>query len=698
MQAASALIEAFALAACTAALLRVCLSRRRRLRRDASTLMGAILLVAALQAAGSLLESLRLARVEVVLLVQLRVLVPILWGFFFYACVRDTARRELEESEERSRILLASIPQRIFFKTVPGLSFSSVNEAFAADLGLEPAEVIGKTDFDLFPRELAEKYRSDDLRILAAGRPETLTERNISNRVERVVEVAKAPVTNDAGEAVGLFGMYADVTERVRAEQALERRASLETLATTIASRFINLESSEMDQGIDEALKAAGQFAGVDRSYLFQLDETGHVATNTHEWCAEGIEPEIGNPQQVRMDEDLPWSAAGMRRLEDVCVRDVADLPSEAARDREYFQKRGIRAVLALPMVGGGRLLGSVGFASLRSPRAWDEDTIVLLRHVGMAIANALERKRAEEALRASRERYRLIFENARDMITVHALDEGFSFLYVNPAAQQTLGYAAEQLVGKDALQFIHPEDRETVGRELSEAQARAEGQAEFRYRKADGSYVWLEVTGRIVPDERGKQVGLLISRDITERVLRREELVAQTLEDSLTGVNNRRGFYHLADQQLRFAQRTRSTLLLFFLDVDNMKWINDELGHKEGDLALIETANVLREAFRDSDIIGRLGGDEFAVLAIEARETKTEHIVARLAQRLQARNAQPDRRYRLSLSVGIASYDPAAPLRLDELMARADALMYENKRAKHNAALLRVRDDTAHA
>ena len=568
----------------------------------------------------------------------------------------------------------------------------------AADLGLEPAEVIGKTDFDLFPRELAEKYRSDDLRILAAGRPETLTERNISNRVERVVEVAKAPVTNDAGEAVGLFGMYADVTERVRAEQALERRASLETLATTIASRFINLESSEMDQGIDEALKAAGQFAGVDRSYLFQLDETGHVATNTHEWCAEGIEPEIGNPQQVRMDEDLPWSAAGMRRLEDVCVRDVADLPSEAARDREYFQKRGIRAVLALPMVGGGRLLGSVGFASLRSPRAWDEDTIVLLRHVGMAIANALERKRAEEALRASRERYRLIFENARDMITVHALDEGFSFLYVNPAAQQTLGYAAEQLVGKDALQFIHPEDRETVGRELSEAQARAEGQAEFRYRKADGSYVWLEVTGRIVPDERGKQVGLLISRDITERVLRREELVAQTLEDSLTGVNNRRGFYHLADQQLRFAQRTRSTLLLFFLDVDNMKWINDELGHKEGDLALIETANVLREAFRDSDIIGRLGGDEFAVLAIEARETKTEHIVARLAQRLQARNAQPDRRYRLSLSVGIASYDPAAPLRLDELMARADALMYENKRAKHNAALLRVRDDTAHA
>ncbi|KPK65468.1 MAG: hypothetical protein AMK73_02895 [Planctomycetes bacterium SM23_32] len=179
----------------------------------------------------------------------------------------------------------------------------------------------------------------------------------------------------------------------------------------------------------------------------------------------------------------------------------------------------------------------------------------------------------------------------------------------------------------------------------------------------------------------------LFISRDITERVQRREELRALSLEDALTKVNNRRGFFHLAEQQLKVANRTGNTMLLFFLDVDGMKWINDNLGHKEGDLALIEAANVLREAFRESDIIGRVGGDEFAVLAIEASSEEADDIVARLQQRLDSRNAQSGRHYVLSLSVGITAYDPGAALPLDELMARADALMYEHKRAKQGAS-----------
>jgi diguanylate cyclase (GGDEF)-like protein/PAS domain S-box-containing protein len=293
-------------------------------------------------------------------------------------------------------------------------------------------------------------------------------------------------------------------------------------------------------------------------------------------------------------------------------------------------------------------------------------------------------RRNAEEALRASEERYRLIYENASDMIAVCS-DDGGAIRYANPATGRTLGYRPESLAGRPAYDLIHPDDIARVREALGQARSRGEGTVELRCARRDGSYLWIEATGRSIQDENDQTAVLLIARDITQRVQHREELRALSLEDELTGVNNRRGFFRLADQQLKFANRTQRALLLFFVDVDNMKWINDNLGHKEGDLALIETAHVLTEAFRDSDIVGRVGGDEFAVLAIEAPETQSDALMARLDERLAVRNAHEGRKYELSLSVGIATYNPADAVSLDELIARADALMYEHKRSKGN-------------
>ena len=125
------------------------------------------------------------------------------------------------------------------------------------------------------------------------------------------------------------------------------------------------------------------------------------------------------------------------------------------------------------------------------------------------------------------------------------------------------------------------------------------------------------------------------------------------SVADVLTGLSNRRGFFHLAEQQLKFANRSKSAMLLLFADLDGLKDINDAHGHKEGDLALVETANVLGETFRESDILGRVGGDEFAVLAVAAPDTTAQRINERIQERIGARNAQPDRAYQLSISVG---------------------------------------------
>lgn len=157
-------------------------------------------------------------------------------------------------------------------------------------------------------------------------------------------------------------------------------------------------------------------------------------------------------------------------------------------------------------------------------------------------------------------------------------------------------------------------------------------------------------------------------------------ELRYLALTDDLTCLFNRRGFFAAATQQLKLAQRNGQKLLLLFCDVDNLKKINDSFGHREGDLALIHTADALEQTFRDSDILARLGGDEFVVLATEASVQTSEVLLRRLEKALKKSNAG-ESRYQLSLSVGVARFDPKRAVLLGELMARADEAMYEQKR-----------------
>ncbi len=163
------------------------------------------------------------------------------------------------------------------------------------------------------------------------------------------------------------------------------------------------------------------------------------------------------------------------------------------------------------------------------------------------------------------------------------------------------------------------------------------------------------------------------------------EKLKTMSLADELTNLYNRRGFFTLAQRQMKVAERTKKDMLLFFVDLDKMKVINDTLGHKEGDKALIEVSNILKEVFRESDIIGRMGGDEFAVLAIDTANETKEVLVNRLHNTLNDYNRFEGRSYQLSLSIGVAHYNPETPSTLDELMAQADELMYEEKRNKQH-------------
>lgn len=155
------------------------------------------------------------------------------------------------------------------------------------------------------------------------------------------------------------------------------------------------------------------------------------------------------------------------------------------------------------------------------------------------------------------------------------------------------------------------------------------------------------------------------------------------SLIDDLTGLYNRRGFMDLGDQHLRLARRKSRSLTLVYVDLDGFKAVNDAHGHHVGDRGLVKLTEILKATFRGSDIIARVGGDEFAVLALEASGEDAEMLVRRLRAGVDGFNASGGEPFDLSISVGIARYEDASRIRLDELMARADAAMYEEKRVK---------------
>ncbi len=170
---------------------------------------------------------------------------------------------------------------------------------------------------------------------------------------------------------------------------------------------------------------------------------------------------------------------------------------------------------------------------------------------------------------------------------------------------------------------------------------------------------------------------------------LKRAEVKMRELAliDVLTGLYNRRGFLTYTEHLLKLSNRTQRGLILIYADLDNMKQINDTLGHEQGDRALVSTAEVLKKTFRHSDVIARVGGDEFAILALEAKAESLDALRKRLNENLRKTAYNTDSMQKLTFSLGIIYYNPEKPHTIEELLKRADALMYEEKRLEEDPA-----------
>lgn len=262
-----------------------------------------------------------------------------------------------------------------------------------------------------------------------------------------------------------------------------------------------------------------------------------------------------------------------------------------------------------------------------------------------------------------------------------------------NPSLAKMLGYPSHEDLKDVNVKdlYVRAKDR---SEHLKKLNVKGIFFTEFELRRKDGHIIWGRDYPRAVIDSGGKikyYDGILV--DITEQKKTEKELNGAlrklgtlSLQDDLTGLYNRRGFFAISAEHFKMADRKRTKMFLLFMDLDNLKNINDKLGHHKGDEALVGVANILNSTFRRSDIKGRMGGDEFAVFPIGASQEGMKKAMSRLRKNIKAFNKSKENPFQLSVSMGVSHYDPEHPSTIDELLVRADKLMYEDKRRKRRS------------
>ncbi len=329
-----------------------------------------------------------------------------------------------------------------------------------------------------------------------------------------------APINDAVG---GIVLTIRDITQRREAEDALRDVRVLHEAVASVAARFVDADSDSLDDAVSHALALLGDAAAVDRAYVFSVSDDLTTMTNTHEWCAPGIRPEIQHLQAVDLN-GLPRWRDTLARGHSIHIRRVAELDGDWELERHELERQGIRSVAAVPLMNAGRLRGFVGLDSVVRDRTWDDDTIRMLRTVVGILASLLARCEAQRGARIHEARFRALVRHSSDTIVLLDQDGRMMFTAGRTAP---LGFVPGDTVGMHAMEFVHPDDRALatdafgglVGGE------RHAGPFEMRLRDNDGAWIPVEVEASNLLDNpaiRGIVVGF---RDIRERLRAESEL-----------------------------------------------------------------------------------------------------------------------------------------------------------------------------
>jgi len=598
-----------------------------------------------------------------------------------------------------------------------------------------------------------------------------------------------------------LTQLKTSVPENILSEEEVNRHVNLITVISKISSHLIS--TRDIDCAINDALADLGRATGASRAYLFLLRNKESKMSNTHEWCADGVTPQINNLQNLPTDM-FPWWMKKLQQKETIQITDVAKMPEDAKVERQILKQQDIKSLLVFPVFIKDNLAGFIGFDNVEAKGSWSDSAVLLLQLFSEIIGSTVERaqieqnldikehaisssvngiaiadlkgnltyvndsflkmwgyndekevigksavefwkskdeanrvvnilrkkgywvgelvaarkdrstfdaqlsvstvkddggksicmigsfidisegKRAEKALRESEEKFRRMFQDVTDAITV--TDMKGVITDVNERTLELHDYESKtEILGKSAFELIAPRDHDKAVANMQKTTKEGSIKGvEYTLVRRDGSEFPGELSASVLRDSSGNPIGYIaITRDITERKRVETELRRLATTDVLTDVYNRRSGLLLFRQQLQLAQRNKQSLCVCYADIDFLKTVNDIYGHAEGDEVLKATGAIMKEVLRKIDIICRLGGDEFLLILPQCAMKQAVYIWNRINEKIDSFNAKKTKPYSISLSRGFAEYDPVNDKSADQLIMIADKEMYIHKHTK---------------
>ncbi len=382
------------------------------------------------------------------------------------------------ESHQNFMNLYDSIEDYIFVLDQKG-DILEVNNSVVMSLGYSKADLLGKPVLQVHPPEMRD-YAAEVVGRMITKKEKVCTIPLIDRRGEHIPVETKITEGFWNGEKA-FIGISRDVTARLEQEKLLNFRLDFETLMTKTGAKFVNRNYSEIDQAISETLNETGRFLGVDRSYVFLLQDNQKLMDNTHEWCNQGIEPQIDNLKNLPIAL-FPWWIARMKHNEVINCYDIDLLPPEAENEKNILKAQDIKSVIIVPLIFESKLKGFVGFDAVKQKKHFTDDTEKMLRIAAGYFSSALEHKRKSVELddyqrnleikvarrtadlkeanlklkteiqvrkEAERELRKLTVAIEQSDTAVIITDIVGNIEYINPATTKITGFAKEDLLGK---------------------------------------------------------------------------------------------------------------------------------------------------------------------------------------------------------------------------------------------------------
>ncbi|MBL7148074.1 MAG: PAS domain S-box protein [Nanoarchaeota archaeon] len=324
--------------------------------------------------------------------------------------------------------------------------FVKINKASCDLLKKKPKELIGKRCFEVLHG--ADKPWSNCPHKKMLLTKKAATEEINDPNLGLPLLITASPILDNKGDLIGCVHIAKDITERKKAEEQIKTRLTYEKSLSEISNQALTNQS--LDSFINFSLKNLGELTNASRTYIFNIHDKGKKTTNTHEWVAEGVTPQIDNLQNIDCDM-VPFWMKKLHKNEIINFSDVKKFPSP---EKEILEEQDIKSILVVPMYTQKGLYGFIGFDECKKHRKWETNDAELLRTASQIITQTIERKEAEEKTNRSEEKFRQFFENAPEYCYMISPDG--RILDINFSALTALGYKKEEIVGKPLLKTTY--------------------------------------------------------------------------------------------------------------------------------------------------------------------------------------------------------------------------------------------------